>query len=123
MLRPNWVGSMYVLGVAAVSTLGFASGSTSTILLAALFALPSSVLAVPAYYIAYGLLALFPGANPSSSSGSGSCTPNGECQVSTTGDAAVWFTFTTEAVGILALTTAAMLNAVVVRNLIAARRR
>jgi hypothetical protein len=116
------VGSIYVLGVAAVSTLGFASGSTPTILLAALFALPSSVVAVPAYYGVYGLLALFPGANPSSGAGSGSCAPNGECQVSATGDAAAWFTFTTEGVGILALTAAALLNAVVLRNLIAARR-
>jgi hypothetical protein len=122
MLCPNWVGSIYVLGVAAVSMLGFTSGSTSTILLAALFALPSSLFALPAYYVVYGLLALLPGANPSSSSGSGSCTPNGDCQVSTTGDATAWFTFMTDAVGILALTAAALLNAVVLRKLITARR-
>jgi hypothetical protein len=121
-LRPTRAGWIYVLGVAAVSTLGFTTGSTPTILLAALLALPSSVVAIPAYYIVYGLLALVPGANPSSSSGSGSCTPDGDCQVSTTGDLATWFTFATEAIGILALTAAALLNAVVLRNLIAALR-
>lgn len=122
MLRPNWVGSIYALGVATISTLGFASGSTPIILLAALLALPSSIVAVPTYYVVYGFLALLPGANPSSSTGSGSCAPNGDCHVSTAGDAAAWFTFTTETVGILALTVAALLNAVVVRNVIAARR-
>lgn len=121
-LRPTLVGWIYVLGVAAVSTLGFTTGSTPTILLAALLALPSSVAAIPAFYIVYGLLALVPGANSSSSTGSGSCAPNGDCQVSTTWDAAAWFTLATEAVGILALTAAALLNAVVLRNLIAARR-
>lgn len=120
--RPNRVGSIYVLGVAAVSALAFSSGSTPMILIAALFALPSSVVALPAYYVVYGLLALLPGANPASSTGSGSCAPNGDCQVSTTGDAAAWFTFATGAVGIIALTAAALLNAVVLRNLFAARR-
>jgi hypothetical protein len=120
--RPTLAGWIYVLGVAALSTLGFTTGSTPTILLAALLALPSSVVAIPAYYIVYGLLALVPGANPSSSTGSGSCTPSGDCQVSTTGDLAGWFTFATEAIGILALTAAALLNAVVLRNLIAALR-
>jgi hypothetical protein len=121
-LRPTLVGWIYVLGVATVSTVGFTTGSTPTILLAALLALPSSVVAIPAFYIAYGLLALVPGANPSSSTGSGSCTPNGDCQVSTTGDPAAWFTFATEGIGILALTAAALLNAVVLRNLIVALR-
>ena len=120
--RPTSVGWIYVLGVAVVSTLGFTTGSTPTILLAALLALPSSVVAFPAFYVVYGLLAMIPGANPSSSSGSSSCAPTGECQASTPGDAA-WFTLATETVGILALTAAALLNAVAVRNLrIAARR-
>jgi len=110
------------LGVAAVSAVGFATGSTSTILVAALLALPSSVIAVPAYYVFYGLLAQVPGANPSASTGSSSCAPEGDCQASTSGDPAAWFTLATEAVGILALTAAALLNALVLRNLIAARR-
>ena len=122
MPRPTLAGWIYVLGVAAVSTLGFTTGSTPTILLAALLALPLSAVAVPAFYVVYGLLALVPGANPSSSTGSASCAPDGDCHVSTTGDPAAWFTLATEAVGILALTAAALLNAVVLQNLIAARR-
>jgi hypothetical protein len=70
------------------------------------------LVAFPAFYVVYGLLALIPAANPSGSTGAGSCVPNGECQASTAGDAAVWFTLVTEAVGILALTAAALLNAV-----------
>ena len=123
-LRPTLVGWMYVLVVAGVATLGFTTDSTPMILLAALLGLPSSLVAFPVSYVIYGLLALIPGANPSSGTGAGSCTPNGECQASTTGDAAVWFTLVTEAAGILALTAAALLNAVALRNLmIAARRR
>lgn len=121
MVRPNWVGSIYVLAVAVVSTVGFTSDSTPEILFAAVLALPLSIVAVPAYYVVSGILALLPGANPASSTGSGSCSPNGECQVSTAGDAAAWFMFTTDAFGILALTTAALLNAVIVRNVIATR--
>ena len=121
-LRPNWVGSLYVLVVAAVSSFAFISGSTSTILLAALLALPSSMVAMPAYYIVYGILALVPGANPSISTGSSSCSANGACHGTTTGDAAAWFTYTTHAVGLLALPAAALLNVIVIQNLIAARR-
>ena len=119
---PTSVGWTYVLGVAVVSALGFTTGSTPTILFAALLALPSSVVAFPAFYVVYGLLATISGANPSSSSGSGSCAPNGECQATTPGGAA-WFTLATEAVGILALTAAALLNAVALRNLMIAARR
>ncbi len=112
----------YALTVMVIATIGFTTGSTSMILFAAFLALPSSVIAVPAYYLAYGLLALVPGANPSSGSGSGSCTPTGECQASTTGDLAAWFAITTEVIGILALTAAALLNVVVLRRLVARRR-
>jgi hypothetical protein len=122
MLRPTLVESAYTLTVAVVATLGFATESTSAILLAAFLALPSSAIAVPAYYVVYGLLAQVPGANPSSSTGSASCAPNGDCQASSTGDPAGWFTLATEVVGILALTAAALLNVVVLRSLIAARR-
>jgi hypothetical protein len=80
------------------------------------------LVALPAFYVV-GLLALIPAANPSGSTGAGSCVPNGECQASTAGDAAVWFTLVTEAVGILALTAAALLNAVALRNLMVAARR
>jgi len=112
----------YVLTVAAVATLGFTIGSTPLILLAAAMTLPSSVVAVPGYYLVFGLLAQVPGANPSHSTGAGSCTPNGGCHESTSGDAAVWFTHTTELVGVLALIAAAVLNAVLLQRLIAAKR-
>ena len=112
----------YVLGVAVLATLGFTTGSTPTILLAAFVALPASVLAVPVFYGAYGLLALVPGANPSSSTGSGSCTPTGDCQSSSTGALATWFALTTDVLGILALAGAALLNVLVLRGLVAGRR-
>ena len=112
----------YVLGAAGLTTLGFSVASTWLILLAALVTLPSSAIAVPAFYIVVGLLGLVPGANPSSSTGSGSCAPSADCQASTTGDPASLFIFATEVVGILALAAAALLNVVLLRALIAARR-
>lgn len=115
----SWV---YVLAVATLATIGFATGSTPAILAAAVLALPSSLVAVPVFYVAYGLLALVPGANPSSSSGTGFCTPGGECEVSTTGDLAGWFVIATDAFGIIALTAAAVTNVVLLRLLLAARR-
>ena len=116
------VALTYVLGVAAVTTLGFTTASTSLLLLAAAVTLPSSVVAAPAFYVVVGVLGLVPGANPSHSTGSGSCAPSGDCQVLTTGDPAFWFLFATETVGILALTAAAVLNVFLLRALIAARR-
>jgi hypothetical protein len=121
-LRPTAAGWVYVLAVAALATVGFTTESTAGILAAAALALPSSIVAVPAYYVVYGLVALVPGANPSSSSGSASCTPSGDCRISTTGDAAAWFIATTEFVGILALTIAALANVVLLRLLIGSRR-
>ena len=122
MLRLTATEGTYALIVMVIAAVGFTTGSTPMILLAAFLALPSSVIAVPAYYVAYGLLALVPGANPSSGTGTGSCTPTGECQVSTTGDLAAWFTIATEVIGILALTAAGLLNVIVLRSLIARRR-
>jgi hypothetical protein len=101
---------------------GFSVDSTRMILLAALLGLPASVLALPGYYFMYGMLALVPGANPSSSAGSGSCAPDGSCHGSVAGEPAVWFTISTDALGILALTGAALLNVVVFRTLTARRR-
>jgi hypothetical protein len=120
VLRPLLV--VYTIGVVALATLGFTSGSTAAILLAALLTLPSSVVAVPAYYMLFGLLAQVPGANPSHSSGSGICTSNGDCHLSTTGDAATWFTHATDLAGILALTAAAIVNVFLLDRVIAARR-
>jgi hypothetical protein len=117
--RPiRFVTLPYVLTVA---TLGFTLDSTPLTLLAAVLTLPSSVAAVPGYYLVYGLLAQIPGANPSHSTGSGLCTPNGGCHESTSGNDAAWFTHATDVVGILALIAAAALNVVLLQRLIAAR--
>lgn len=119
----QWLfGSVYALGVAVVAAVGFFGDSTPTILLAAVLSLPASVIAIPGYYLTYGLLALVPGANPSESSGSGSCTGGGDCSVSTTGDLADWFQVTTDVVGVLALTCAALLNVLTLRILTTRRR-
>jgi hypothetical protein len=117
------VGSAYALGVAVLAGVGFVGDSTSAILLAALLSLPASAIAMPCYYLAYGLLALVPGANPSEGSGSGSCTAGGECSTYTAGDPADWFLVTTDAIGVLALTCAAVLNLLAYRILTGRRRR
>jgi hypothetical protein len=110
--------SAYVLTVAVIATCGFAGpGSTAAILTAAALALPTSIVAVPGFYMAYGLLAQFPGANPSSSTSFGGCSPEGDCYEHTTGDVAPWFVVTTDVIGVLALTAAALLNVVLLRML------
>lgn len=116
-LRPRLAESLYVLLVVVLGITGFLAGSAPLILLAACLSLPSSVLAVPTYYVAYGLLAMVPGANPSSSSGSGACTANGDCVTSTTGELAPWFAITSEVIGILALVAAALVNVALLRRI------
>lgn len=116
------IASAYVLVVAVVAGVGFATSSTETILLAAAISLPASVIAIPAYYLSYGLLAQVPGANPSQSTGSVTCDSSGACHGVTSGDPAAWFTCTTEVLGTVALVAAAVLNLVLLRRLIAARR-
>ena len=116
------LGSVYVLVVAVVAAEGFVVESTAVILLAALLSLPASVIALPGYYVAYGLLALVPGANPNESSGSSYCTSGGDCVSSTTGDLADWFQATTEVLGVLAFTCAALINLLALRILTARRR-
>ena len=65
--RPTWRSTTYLAAVAGLATAGFVSGSPAPIVLAAVLALPASIVAVPCYYLVYGLLALVTGANPSSS--------------------------------------------------------
>lgn len=82
------------------------------------------MIALPGYYVAYGLLALVPGANPSESSGSRECNTNGvDCHWSSTGDPAGWFHLTTEVIGVLALTCAATFNVLVLLVVIDRARR
>ncbi len=111
----------YVVTIASVATVGFAAQTPWPILLAALLALPASVVAVPYYYLVSGVLALVPGASPSSSSGSGTSTAGGVTSV-TTGMPADWFTVTTHVLGILALTAAALVNVLLLRALAMRRR-
>ncbi|TCJ23698.1 hypothetical protein [Nocardioides jejuensis] len=117
------VGSVYVLVVTVLAASGFIIDSTPPILLAAFLSLPASAIALPGFYMAYGLLALVPGANPSViSSSTRSCTADGVCSRSTIGDQATWFVVTTDAIGVLALTCAALLNLLAIK-ILADRRR
>ncbi|HEY8882956.1 MAG TPA: hypothetical protein VIM47_06115 [Dermatophilaceae bacterium] len=97
--------------------------SRTAILFAALLAVPASIVAVPCYYLAYGFLALIPGANPSSNSGSATFAPDGRMLTTvSTGMPAAWFTITTFVLGVLALTVAAFVNVLLLRALAARRR-
>ena len=100
----------YVAAVVSVAAVGFATGSTEKILLAGALALPSSVAGVIGFYLAVGLLAQVPGANPGSSSGSGSCSSGGVCTSTSNGGAAPWWLFTSDVIGVAALTAAAIVN-------------
>ena len=114
--------SLYVAAVALTATMGFTEQSPWPILFAALLAVPASIVALPCYYLAYGFLALVPGANPSSNSGSATFAPDGRLLTSvSTGMPAAWFTTTTSVLGILALTLAALVNVLLLRA-VAARR-
>lgn len=114
----------YIVTVTLLAAVGFAGQTPWPILVAALLAVPASVVAVPCYYLAYGLLALVPGANPSSSSGSGTVAPDGSVLTSVnSGAPAAWFTIATIALGILALALAALINVLVLQSLAARRRR
>jgi hypothetical protein len=122
LLRPTPTGCAYVLVVTGVAGFGFVSGSTALILAAVVLALPLSIVALPAFYVVFGLLAMVPGANPDTSTGSATCSPNGDCQSWTSGDPAAWFTVTTEVIGVLALGMAALVNVVVLRLLLGSLR-
>jgi hypothetical protein len=115
--------SLYVVAVALIAAVGFTEQSPWPILFAALLAFPASIVAVPCYYLVYGLLALIPGANPSSNSGSATFAPDGRLLTTVSaGMPAAWFTITTFVLGILALTFAAFVNVLLLRALAARRR-
>lgn len=102
------VAATYVLVVAAIAAVGVTTESTAAILLAGLLALPSSVPGVIGLYLTVGFLALVPGVNPDSSSGS-ACSPPITCDGATE-DATTWFPIATGIIAFLALTLAATLN-------------
>jgi hypothetical protein len=115
--------SLYVVTVAVIAAVGFTERSALPILFATMLAVPASIVAVSCYYLAYGFLALIPGANPSSNSGSATFAPDGRMLTTvSTGMPAAWFTITTSVLGILALAVAAFVNVILLRALAARRR-
>ena len=112
----------YVVGVVGLAAVGFLTDRTPAILLATLAALPLGLVALAAFYVGYGLLSQVPGTDAGASAGSGSCAPAGDCTASTAGDLAAWFVLTTDVLGVLALTAAALANVVLVRALLAGPR-
>lgn len=123
-VRLTWPSAVYVAAVTLTAAVGFVVESPGPILLASLLALPASVVALPSYYVAFGLLALIPGANPSSGSGSGSAGtgPGGPEITVTSGDPAAWFTTITPVLGIGALGLAALVNVLVLQAVLDRRR-
>lgn len=107
----------YVLAASALGLAGFASGSFAPIGLAALLTLPACLVTIPAWYLVYGLLALVPGANPDTASGSG----GSDVVTTTTGDPAAWFTTVTDVAGVLAIAVAAVLDVILVRAVLRRR--
>lgn len=118
-VKVTWIHAVYVAVVAVCAAIGFIIQAPQPILLAAALTLPASIVALPTYYLAYGLLAQIPGANPSSSSGSGSSAGPGSPPVTvTTGDLAPWFAVSTQVLGILLLTVAAFVNIVILQSVL-----
>ena len=115
---PTVVSWAYVAGVGVLAGVGFIGQSPWLILLAALLAVPVSLVAMPCFYVAYGLLAQIPGANPSTSTGSAAVSTDGASLWSvTTGSTASWFTITAHVLGIVTLVVAATLNVRLARGL------
>jgi hypothetical protein len=115
--------SLYVVAVASIAAVGFTEQSPWPILLAAILAVPASIVAVPCYYLAYGFLALIRAAKPSNVSYSAAFALDGRRLASvSTGMPAAWFTITTFVLGILALTVAAFVNVLLLRAVSARRR-
>jgi hypothetical protein len=124
VIRPTLRSSIYVVVVTLIATVGFVQGSPWPILLAGLLALPFSLVALPGYYLLYAVLALIPGANPSSNSGGETVSADGTVISSTsTGLPSAWFLNSTQVLGVLALTAAAVLNVLLVRMVLARRAR
>lgn len=117
------VAVAYVGAVTTLASVGFTHDSTVLILIAAAVTLPLGIPAMLGYYAMYGLLALVPGANPSEASGSTTCTADGVCTSTGTGDLAGWFALTTDVLGVVVLAGAAVGNALLWRRLVHRRPR
>ncbi len=122
-IRVTARSATYVAVVAASAALGLVGHTAWPVLLAAAISLPASVVALPGYYLAYGLLALIPGANPSNGSGSASVDAGGHLVSSAVGGTqAAWFTIATLVLGVVLLTAGAVVDVLLVRALAARRR-
>ncbi len=113
----------YIVTVTLVAAAGFAGQTLWLVVVAALLAVPASIVALPCYYLTYGLLALVPGANPSSSSGSRTAAPGGRVLSTVgSGEPAAWFTVAAVVLGVLSLALAASVNVRLARSVSARRR-
>jgi hypothetical protein len=110
------------VGVAALVTAGVLLQSPGPFLLALLLTLPSSLVALPVYYLLYGLVAMIPGANPASSSGKGLSTPDGTTVTVVSGEPALWFTVAMAVLAVLVVAGAAWLNAIGLKAILSRRR-
>ncbi len=105
----------YVALVAALVAMGMVLQTPAPFIVAALLTLPSSIAAVPLYYVLYGVTALIPGANPSSSSGEGGSTPGGGSVSVVTGEPALWFTVSMGVLAVIVMAAAAYANALAIK--------
>jgi hypothetical protein len=107
---------LYVAAVTVMAAVGFVAETPVPILLAALLTLPASLVALPSYYLTYGLLAWITGANSETSSGYGGGSADGSVTWSVVmGGPPAWLTLTSGLLGVLALTAAAVTNAAVLQ--------
>jgi len=106
----------YVVCIALVGIAGFSLERPELVLLAAVGTLPISIVAMPAFYVAAGLVGLIPGANPSHSSGTEYVDATGLIITTTaTGTPAEWFDISLAVIGVATLTAAALLNVLLLR--------
>jgi hypothetical protein len=101
----------YIAGVAALVAAGVLLQSPGPFLVAVLVTLPSSIVAMPVYYLLYGVVAYLSGGNPSSSSGTGTSAPDGTTVTVVTGEPALWFTVAVGVLAVLVMACAAWANA------------
>jgi hypothetical protein len=104
-----------VITVAALVAAGMLLQSPGLFVVAAVMTIPSSIAAVPTYYVLYGITALIPGANPSSGSGKGVSTPGGGTVSVVTGEPALWFTVSMGVLAVVVMALAAYANALALK--------
>lgn len=106
---------LYVALIAALVAAGMLLQTPGPFIVAAVLTLPASIAAIPLYYVLYGVTALIPGANPSSSSGQGTSTPGGGSVSVVTGLPAPWFTIAMGVLAVIVMAAAAYANALAIK--------